>query len=1198
MPYAIDALPEGYRLQVMDDCGAPERQPHVRARGFHTYSETDCNADIKARSVAWHEKRIEAVYENLNPNLTYVLAVTYASETFNRRIQSLAAGPVTLHGPRPLPVGGSERLLFRLPAQAVREGRLTLRFDLEGPVNVVVSAIELWAEAPSPNILYLTDISGLFTDLTGRALDISFEGVSSVPVALRREGAAEEIAATLTAPDGSFRFERKLFEALSKGGLELAARYEGQDIVRRVPASQLYFEPVRYRPAPARIGGMKEATLPLNGVWKIDPAPEENARLRPLADPGWKDIAVPGQWLQQGFDVPMDRAVAMAKEFEVPSEWAGHRIILRFDGIHAGTRYWLNGRLLGYSENLYTPVEWDITESALPGRANRLDLEMKVETVSEKLSFASGYAFHNLGGIDRSVRLFALPPVHVRDLHLNADLDNAYRNGLLALKLTLENSGSQPTDGLSLRLSLYGPDRKRAALSAPAVAVGPLAPGRKTVEVASQIENPLQWSAEKPHLYKLVIDVLENGHLSERIERQVGFRKIEVRGSQLLLNGKAIKLAGACHHETHPLTGRADTSRWAEKDIAMMKGANLNYVRTSHYPPNQELLDCADRLGMYVEVEAPFCWVPAEEDMSYLQEILVPTSAMIDYHHSHPSVIIWSLANESAFNKGFEVSNSLVKSLDPTRPTTFNNPDPRRVCDIANAHYPPMPYDEVMKDDPRPLLLGEYFYPICHEQTDAEINPGLRELWGHGHSDPSTEWARKCALSFEGSFMHPGAAPGAWSHIVRSGRVIGGAIWAALDEPFYLPGGKQAGYAWVHGFWGVLDAWRRQQTKPEWWLSKLIYAPVWFPKRAVPFASGQKSVQVSVENRYSFTDLEEMDIIWRVRGTQGRIKMSLPAGANGELTVPVPAQARPGDMMTLSVINRRKELINTIGLHLGEAVRPPLPVLGSGSPGLREDGSSTFISGNRFRLAMGMAAGQLDASDPAHSSPLLRLPALHLTHFDFGDLIPTAPPYGELPDPATRVVEDVRISRQEGGLEILVKDRYTHFAGTLRWRLDKTGKGKIAYDYLYTGEDLSVREIGIKLALRRECDRLTWKRWSEWDIFPAGHISRTEGSAQARRDPKWGDGPEIPPSWPWQLDQTDRGTADFRSVKFHIYEASLLAPNHTGVRVYADGDAHVRTALAGQETHLHILSDCWLGPVVLKNGSRISGEFTVELKGG
>ena len=135
----------------------------------------------------------------------------------------------------------------------------------------------------------------------------------------------------------------------------------------------------------------------------------------------------------------------------------------------------------------------------------------------------------------------------------------------------------------------------------------------------------------------------------ERIERNVGFRKIEIRDRQLYVNGKRVKLAGACRHEIDPQTGRSNTARHAETDIRLLKEANLNYLRTSHYPPNRELLNAADRLGVYVEVEAPFCWVSQSWGMGHLKQVLTPTSAMIDYCHVHPSVMLWSLANESAF---------------------------------------------------------------------------------------------------------------------------------------------------------------------------------------------------------------------------------------------------------------------------------------------------------------------------------------------------------------------------------------------------------------------------------------------------------------------------------------------------------------------------------------------------------------------
>ena len=142
------------------------------------------------------------------------------------------------------------------------------------------------------------------------------------------------------------------------------------------------FKPVHYRPMAEEVGGLERSALTLNGVWRICCGPATTP-MESIHGENWRDFHVPGQWVLQGFDFPQDQAVSMAREFPIPREWAGFRLFLRFDAIHSGTRYWLNGRKLGYSENLFTPVEWEITETALPGENNRIDLLMKVEMLSE-----------------------------------------------------------------------------------------------------------------------------------------------------------------------------------------------------------------------------------------------------------------------------------------------------------------------------------------------------------------------------------------------------------------------------------------------------------------------------------------------------------------------------------------------------------------------------------------------------------------------------------------------------------------------------------------------------------------------------------------------------------------------------------------------------------------------------------------------
>jgi beta-galactosidase len=1195
MDNALDAMPAGYALQACDDCGMDGRQPHLRAEGIHTYSAATVNASGKARSVAWGWKEVRAVYPGLHAGVDYVVAITYANEPYNNRVQSLWAGGICLHGPHALPRGGVERLVFRVPRKAIRGGVLELSFRLEAEVNVVVSAIELWAPLPASPVLHLPPMSALISDLRGQVLDAAWDPAPGVQVEVRRLRGRKALASTETGADGRFTVPRASFAGDGPDSALVVCASNGAQTARRtVAAADLTFDPPTFRPLPDGIPGLRRAQVSLDGEWRIDPAPDKDTLSVPLDAANWRPFQVPGQFLEQGYDVPQDRTVAVAREFTVPAAWAGKRVFLRFDAIHAGTQYFVNGKPLGESERLFTPVEFEVTDLAAPGQASRLDLAMTVNTLSERLSYASGYAFHNLGGIDRAVRLYALPRVNVNSLHLTPRVEGAAGDGSLDLALRLDNPDEAPAEGLSVEVRLVAPDGAPVTLDDARVPLGALPRGVSPASWSVRVPNPARWSAEKPNLYRLAVLLRQGARVLERVEREVGFRRIEVRGSQLYVNGARVKLTGACHHEVYPLTGRADTARWAAEDVRLMKAANLNYIRTSHYPPTAELLQEADRQGMYVEVEAPFCWVGDDDDTSHLRTVLEPTAAMVAYHQDHPSVVWWSLANESAFNPLFEQSNALVKQLDPTRPTTFNNPDPKRVCDIANLHYAGMPFDQHWPDDPRPLFMGEYFFPICHEQTDVRVDPGLRELWGAGHSAPDSAWGRDCAASYGKPCMQPGEPSGAWTSMVRSERWVGGAIWAAIDDTFYLPDGRDVGYSWVHGFWGLMDAWRR--PKPEWWLSKLIFSPVWFPVREVAFTPEAGSLTVPVENRYSFTDLDELSFAWECGERSGTARVACPPGQTGELTLPWPRGARPGDVVTVRVSDLAGTLITPAAIQLGS--RPPraLPQPDGGAPEVARDGDLAVITGDAYCLVLDLRTGQLVPDDPRARSALRELPRVHATRFDFADLWPGQPPYAVLPDAATRGVDGVSVEAKGEAVEVVVRDHYEGFAGSVRWRLDRAGVGQVSVDYELTGDTFEAREVGLRMLLAGECQALGWRRWSEWGVYPEDSISRTEGAAQAHRSPpaQPGDGRRAP-SWPWAQDETDQGTADFRGVKLNVFDAMLTSPGGAGVGVAADADRHVRACLDAGEVALHILTQCRMGPVTMTKGEHLTATATVEL---
>jgi hypothetical protein len=1012
----------------------------------------------------------------------------------------------------------------------------------------------------------------------------------------------------------SFSSERKEVESLAAGEeMTLLVQDQTGKGSTKVETANLFFDPVRYRPMAAKVMGLKESAVSLDGAWRIDPKPDQDSRTKPLTAASWGNFQVPGQWAQQGYEIPREKTAALAREFTIPAEWAGYRIFLRFDAIHGGTHYWLNGYPLGYSENLFTPVEWEITDAAKVGQANRLDLEMKVATASERLSYSSDYVsyqnpegVHSLGGIDRAVRIYALPRLNISSLHLNAGLDEAYQDGRLQIELGFNNPDQTAQNGLAVTVRLFDASGKPVGYSTPAVVLASLKPGSNTVSIESRVTNPLKWNAEQPHLYKLVLVLTKDGKTLEQIERNIGFRKVEIKDRQLYVNGARIKLAGVCRHEIDPLTERADTMRHAEEDVKLFKSANLNFVRTSHYPPTQEFLDAADRYGLYIESEAPFLWVAPANDLTDLAAILTPTSAMIDYNHAHPSVIIWSLANESSWSGLFDYADRLCKQLDPTRPTAFEyafpeappggQPNENKVtADIISRHYQDMPYDEVLKDDPRPFLHGECFFLVYHERTDVAIDPGLREMWAQGSADPDSEWGKYCARSFaQRGVMTPGIPPGAWNHIYNSRRLIGSEIWSGVDDITFLPGGKVASCENGNAYWGLIDGWRR--PKPELDYSKFVFSPVWFPVRQLDYQPGQTSVRVPVENRHAFTDLSEYDFSWEMDGAKGQTRVSVPPAAKGEIEIPIRKGTPEGATLLMRVRNGSGEIVNA-ALSLGKR-KTSLPESHAGAPKWSDDGRLITIEGSGFSLVLDRTTGDFDAINPRHKAPIITFPSLHVTRHDFGNLNESKPPYAEFPDAKTRIVESVTVVESGNGLEITVKDRDERFAGAVRWLLHNDGWGKISYDYTCTGESFDSREIGIKALLRAECDEVKWRRWSEWGSFPKDSISRTEGAARARRDKKWPDQPaNVKPAWPWSQDQTKLGTADFRSIKFCIYEATLVAPDGSGVRVEANADAHFRSCLADKGVKMHILSQCPLGPVPLNPGDHLTGEFVAQLLG-
>ena len=303
------------------------------------------------------------------------------------------------------------------------------------------------------------------------------------------------------------------------------------------------------------------------------------------------------------------------------------------------------------------------------------------------------------------------------------------------------------------------------------------------------------------------------GATMERLEKRIGFRKVERRKNRLCVNGDAVKLRGVCRHDTNPLLGRVTTPEQDEKDAILLRDANVNFVRTSHYPPTETFLEACDHHGIYVEEESAVCFVHQEWSVTgggsesapeFTSRYMNQFAEMIERDRSHPAVILWSLGNESAWGSNFQKEHDYAKEEDPSRPIIFSYPQSvpkgEDCYDVFSEHYPNFDADLSSKDVPK--LNDEYAHISCYNTDTLKRDPGVRDFYG---------------LSLKRF----------WENCYTADGCLGGAIWAGFDEVFMLPG-SPVGY----GEWGIVDGWRR--PKPEYWLAQKAYSPVRVPEGEIP----------------------------------------------------------------------------------------------------------------------------------------------------------------------------------------------------------------------------------------------------------------------------------------------------------------------------------------------------------------------------
>jgi len=366
----------------------------------------------------------------------------------------------------------------------------------------------------------------------------------------------------------------------------------------------------RLSPLPEIVRGVKQTKLSLNGQWRFHAGPLKDLSSRTRQNTAdWNKIQVPGEWVMQGFTVEAGAYAGYFREFIIPSDWTEKRIKLRFDNVYSICEIWVNNQLVGAHHGGFLPFELDITSAVRKGD-NTLALSVCNESTMDTLATGSKYAAHQLGGVVRKVSLFALPVVNIGAQNIATRFDEIFKNASLDVSLNLVNESNEEFHDVLVSFLLTDPSGEPVSMHSDRITISSIH-GNKALNLSTSItvEEPLKWDTEHPNLYRLRTRLLIKDRMIEEVSSVVGFRQVEVRGKQVFVNNIPIKLRGVNRHETHPLLGRSLNQALWRKDAELYRAANCNYIRNSHYPPAEEFLSACDELGLFVECEAPLCWV-------------------------------------------------------------------------------------------------------------------------------------------------------------------------------------------------------------------------------------------------------------------------------------------------------------------------------------------------------------------------------------------------------------------------------------------------------------------------------------------------------------------------------------------------------------------------------------------------------------
>lgn len=539
------------------------------------------------------------------------------------------------------------------------------------------------------------------------------------------------------------------------------------------------------------------------------------------------------------------------REFSIPTDWEGKEVFINFDGVDSFFYLWINGQYVGFSKNSRNTASFNITPYLVKG-TNSVAAEVYR---SSDGSFLEAQDMFRLPGIYRNVSLTAVPQLHVRDLVATSDLDATYTDGSLTIQADIRNLGKKAAKDYSMVYSLYAnklyaDDNTKVENATASIPVVQIAAGQEVgCETVLKIQNPNKWSAEQPYLYTLVGELKDKkGRTIETVSAIVGFRKVEIKdtpasedefglaGRYYYVNGKTVKLKGVNRHESNPAVGHAVTRKMMEDEVMLMKRANINHVRNSHYPDDPYWYYLCNKYGLYLEDEANIEsheYYYGEASLSHPSEWkeahVARVMEMVHANINNPSIVIWSLGNEAGPGQNFVDAYNALKKADLSRPVQYERNN--KIVDMGSNQYPSISWV-------RGAVKGDYDikYPFHISEYAHSMGNACGNLINY------------------------------WEAIESTNFFCGGAIWDWVDQSLYnyTPDGKR--YLAYGGDFGdtpndgqfVMNGvvFGDLEPKPQYYEVKKVYQHI-----GVKEVDAEKGL-FEIFNKYYFNDLSGYTVKW------------------------------------------------------------------------------------------------------------------------------------------------------------------------------------------------------------------------------------------------------------------------------------------------------------------------------------------------